>query len=320
MSRPLFLYCQNDSLKNVSALERLIMAVEPDSVSATTTFGNILVYSALILPALRSVEPGSLADSYATQVLGYIDTELLERIASDPANAMGNEDMVEDVNELAIELLHCGAALGVVGDIMPYTIEELTNIANNTTAEFSYAILAVTIGYAIMNGDKAYGPVLIRLLTSNKDEELETSYEWIYAFILGLLIHGAWSYFSEASDHEQQIILQRYFYYGIVMGVPVQSWLNVAFKTNSKLMSHLLMQKLSSSQEVIPQDTTLSKGIDFASVIRDYISALSQNSIPTLAAEKFLSGWYGTDTASNHYRAWLRSALATVYRLQTRNL
>ncbi|OGH64094.1 MAG: hypothetical protein A2821_02270 [Candidatus Magasanikbacteria bacterium RIFCSPHIGHO2_01_FULL_41_23] len=314
MPAPLFSYCQNNPLKNVSALERLIMAVEPSAITDTALSG-VVEYAALILSGLRDLEPRGLADSYVTQVLGFIDTKLVEQVATDPAKSASN-----DLNELAVELLHSAAAIGVVEEITPYTVEELTEIINSSDVDFNHAILAFTIGYAIVSGEKDYGSLLMHILMNHKDEELQTPYEWMDAFLLGLLIHSAWSYFPDATDREQQFILQHYFYYAIIMGVPVQSWLNVAFAANPKLLPHILMQKLSSSQEVIPENSGLSSSADFANVIRDYMSAVNQNSIPTLAAEKFLGKWYGNDAQGNQYRLWLRAALGTAYRLQTRNL
>lgn len=314
MPAPYFFHRLHDPAKTFSAMERLLLAVDPNT-EMNTALQNVLGYAAIIMDGLTRVEQGTLSDVYSTQVLSYVSTELLERLADNPFGAAA-----EDLAELGVQLLHVTAALGLMEDSAPYAPDEITEIMNAGSGGFNEAILAHTVGYAIASGDTAYGPVLLKLLTMNKDEDLRTPYEWLDAFLLGLLIHAAWSYFPDATDRDREYIVQHYFYYAIVSGVAVRSWLSVAFAEHPELSHTTLMQKLSLSQEIIPEDITLNRGVEFANVVRQYVTVINQNTIPTLAAEKFLGKWYGTDAVSGIYRDWLRDALSAAYRLQTGNL
>jgi hypothetical protein len=223
------------------------------------------------------------------------------------------------LNDLGVELLHVAAAIGAIDDVIPYTVDELTNYINTDMSAIVPAILAMTLGYVIMYDPEGYGPVLLRMLQGHQDEELDTPYEWIDAFTLGLLMHAAWSYFPRASDREQQFIIQHYFYYAVASRVPVRSWISVAMDTNTALNVGALAGSIGNSQEIIPQDVQLTRAYDMSLLFKDYLNGINQNPIPTLAAEKFLTRWYGTDSTSVLFREWLRVTLNIAYTLQSSN-
>lgn len=316
MLRPYLFYCQNDPLQNVELLETILGNIDSNQNYSEGKAGDLVQSVAMILAVVDGVEPASFADIFAAAVIGYIDTGLLQ-FFTEHVESMASEDQ----DELGIQLLFVAAALGGIQNLTPYSPEELTAHTNGEVKGFDPVTVALTLGYATVSGETAYEPVIMRILSRHPDHDAITGYEWTDAFLYSLTIHAGWRFFSTAQERDQHYLLQHYFYQAVMNRVPVQDWLRLSFPAGLPPMKiNSVLQPLLASSEEVPLNVDLDDSKKFGEVIHDYISTISREAIPTLAQEKFLNQWYGTEEEGEKYREWLRSALSTVYRIQTNTL
>ena len=316
MLRPYLFYCQNDPLKNVELLELLLEKLDADETFATDAVSGVLQYATLIMSALEAVESKQLSDVFASAVVSYIDTGLLD-ILLKHSTEMGTED----IDELGVQLLYVAAALGALPEVVPYSATELFTHTNGETKGLHPATVALTLGYATISQEPAYQTVIMRILSRHPDHNAVTGYEWVDAFLYSLTIHAGWSYFATSPERDQHYLLQHYFYQAVMNRVPIQDWLRVAFPGGLPPMKiNSVLQPLLASSEEVPVTVDLDSSKKFNEVIKEYISAISREAIPTLAQEKFLNQWYGADEEGEVLREWLRTALNAIYRIQTNTL
>lgn len=285
--------------------------IDPNSV-----YGQILDRAVLIVADLRGLAAQSVADVYATQVIGFLETPILEKIANT------REQTDDQTLDAAIfQLLFVMAALVIDPTIIPYDPNEVTELMSpESEEEINQLLLASTIGYAITNGATGYTG-LMRLLPTEAQTDVREEFSWEDAFLMGLMVHLAWSFFPTASERDQGFLLQHYLYRGIITGVPVRAWLSDTFTeplTGSKATQYV--QALLNSVELIPSNANLLGAKKLSEITHDFISAAVRETIPTLAQEKFLKNWYDTSVEGEKCRAWLRDVLTIVYKLQTNTI
>jgi len=318
MLESFFSHCQYSPSKNLALLEQLVRESElSGEPSATGLYEEIIFRASLILGFLYDVPAKSALDLFCTQVLSFYTTPVLTQVVASKARASQ-----EDLQDVAEQMLYVAATFGVEPEIVPYTPAEINDFISNLDSEVEIIppLLANTIGHAMMIDVPEY-TVIMRLLPTEPQTTLEELFSWEDAFILGISIHLAWSYFPTASERDRIFILQHYLYRALVLGVPVQTWLAQTFTAAIPgAVATQYVQALLSSSELIPMNTAANLNKKFSEVAREFISVVVRETIPTLAQEKFLKNWYDTSATGEVYRAWLRGALSVVYKLQTNTI
>lgn len=317
MIKPLFNFCYSAPTRNLELLRLLAEQAQVNTVNdPESLYGQIVDRAVLIIDDLRGIALESVANVYATQVIGFLDTSVFEKIVNT------REQTDENVlNTAMFQLLFVMAALVIDPTIVPYDPSEIAELINpESQQEVNQLILASTIGYVITTGVTGYTG-LMRLLPTEAQTDIGEAFTWEDAFLLGIMVHLAWSFFPNASERDQVFLLQHYVYRAIVMGVPVRTWLAYTFtEPMSGAKATQCVQALLNSVELIPNNTNLFGAKKFSEVTHDYISAAVRETIPTLAQEKYLKNWYDTSTEGEQYRTWLRDALTIVYKLQTNTI
>lgn len=318
MLESFFSHCQYSPSKNLELLERLVQEAELESKPSTTgLYEEIIFRAGLILGFLNDVPVKSALDLFSTQVLSFFTTPILNQVVVGKANASE-----ADLQDVAEQMLYVAATFGVEPDITPYTPAEINDFISNPESEVDIVppLMAHTIGHAIMIDVPEY-TVIMRLLPTEPQTTLEELFSWEDAFILGISLHLAWSYFPTASERDRIFMLQHYVYRAVVLGVPVSTWLTQTFtQAISGAIATQYVQALMSSAELIPLNTAANLNKKMSEVTKEFISTVVREPIPTLAQEKFLKNWYDTSTVGEVYRAWLRSTLSIVYKLQTNTI
>lgn len=311
-----FSYCGGDPVAPAQALGRLVEAA-PDNFDPDSTVFSLYADASGIVSALSNISGESATTAFVNQVLSYLDASLIDQVT---ANITAQTYDSEAIDELALHLMFVAAALNVSAEAEPYTADELAAELKSEDYELDPLLTAATVGRAIMTGEAGYAGIW-RLIPPDMGLDLLEPFEWIDAFLFGLMIHTAWSDFPTASERDRQYILQHFFYRAIVSNIPVRAWLSASYPTGLPAgASNALLQPLLSSIEVVPVETYLETKKVLGEVIHEYISLVAREAIPTLALEKYIKTWYVGMPLENQYRLWLRETLATVHHLQTNTL
>lgn len=318
MLESFFDHCQYSPNKNLELIEQMVREAELSGApSATGLYEEIIFRASLILGFLYDVPAKSALDLFSTQVLSFFTTPVLEQVVA--KKALASE---EDLQDIAEQMLYVAATFGVEPDLVPYSPAEINDFITNANSEVEVIppLLANTIGHAMMVDMPEY-TVIMRLLPTEPQTTLSELFAWEDAFILGINLHLAWSFFPTASERDRIFILQHYLYRAIVLGVPVQTWLRQTFSEPiAGPVATQYVQALLGSFELVPMNTNANLQKKLSEVTRDFISTVVREAIPTLAQEKFLKNWYDTSSKGEVYRAWLRSTLGIVYKLQTNTI
>lgn len=318
MLQPLYIFCESDPVKNLALLEQLVEEAHMSSEGdVMTVYEQNIFRASSILKYLYDVVPQSAADLFATQVISFLETPILEQLVKQKEN-LGTEDQ----ETMARELFYIASVFNIEPDQVPYSPEEINAFLSDeeTEEEMLPPFLACTVGYAMRINKPGY-TALMRLLPTEPQLDVQEQFDWEDAFLLGVMIHLAWSFFSTASERDRIFILQHYLYRGIVLGVPVRAWLTQSFTSalpGSTATQYV--QALLNSVELVPVDTHLTQSKKLSEVSHDFIAAAVRETIPTLAQEKYLAPWYGNTPEAEPYRAWLRDTLTIVYKLQTNTI
>lgn len=316
MTQPYLNYCQNSATQNLNYTEQILLALNQSVIQPETIQETVQGYLAMIWVALKEITPKSIDDAYVTQVFSFLDTALLEKIATQLTTASE-----ADWQELGKQALYVATAMGVVSEIKPYSPEEFTALLDDAGAVFHESHVIVTLGYIILTGDPSYSSQIMRLLSQDYNPDLSFGYEWVDALMMGLLIHAAWQYFPTLSERDRQYLLQRFFYRAIISSVPVRDWLAQTYESRiDSTQVNALFQPLLASLELVPTNIDLSANKKFGEIMKEFITVVSREQISTLAQEQFLNKWYVNTPTGQLFRAWLRESLGIINRIQTNTL
>lgn len=310
--QPLLSYLTHSSAPGAEALGAA-HAVIQDADAATLKpayryVQNYLSDSAVVLGRTMTGAP----EQAVTELpLRFVDADLVDLLFSS----------AEPDGEAVGRLGFVAAALGADPRVTHYEIDEFQDLLAGTAPDLyhDHAFL-LTLRAAAAGTGAEYGAALLHTLPIvTTEDSLRTEFSWDEALLFALSLHTVWRYFPVASEREQQFLLQNYFYHGLAAGVPVRMWLvqSLAAVENPAVRMGNYLQALLGSTEMVPTAFDVSAAQTVSSLLRAYLTALSTDSIPTLAQEKFMANFYRIGESREAYRSWLREMLNIATRLKS---
>lgn len=253
--------------------------------------------------------------------ISYLSVPLIKEFLINP-----NNQEVRDA--LSIQLGFVAAATNNLGEFtpMPYAAEEIKDALQGTLPYYSDLTFIHTLRQQIT--DKLYSEdlptVLLNTFPSVADKEgKEEILFWDNHFINALMLAVIWMGFPLLETSNQKFLIQNYLYYSIVAGVPVRSFLKqilLAVAEADDEESHIgivmfFTKTFEFNEESVPLDVLGEETMKLTDIFHNYLAAVYEEKVNTLAQEKFLMEFYKGEAKGGSYRRWLREIFTLLIQL-----
>lgn len=315
----LYVLCEQPWAKVQGALAMLVKEKSRlESLNLPTLEKMFVQISALSarVNATNANEPLLVVDR---NIVRLLEVAMVEEFLKEPT-----DQIIRD--NLSIELLYLSATIGALPGITPYTVEEFKMVLQGEGSIYNDQIFLSTLRSAATTDNIEYAKLLIGTLPPAKaDIDSEDVFWWDGGLVLAASLQMIWHFFPAFDLAEQEALLQHYFYRGLVVGVPVRSYLEKAFSNAADgdalaALHKLCIDSLMTNEEVVPLNRTVEEWKKLGDVYREYLPKVYNEDIGILAQEKFIKNLYQGTVVQESYFSWLREALNIFFHLKREDL
>lgn len=222
---------------------------------------------------------------------------------------------------LSLELLMIHAGLGLLKEAEPYSPDELREIVSSEGSEayidevFVFTMRRIMAGLDIEEDI----PIILAMLTRDAKEKEAPPYDWHGAVAFMMVMQTVWRCFKFLNEHDQEFLLQEYYYSAIACGVPVRTFIRLAFDGRTEAEVAIDRQRFSQALlknvENIPIVTPES-GMPFADALKQFLSKHSADLENGFSHQQFAEETYRGREWRDAYVPWLREAIAIFVRVR----
>lgn len=248
------------------------------------------------------------------EVIRFLDAGIIAQFIADP-----NDD--ENREAMSIQLAMVATATHSLKlDIPPYTKDELRAIFKGEGSFYNDLNFVSTLRHILSEGtDGEIGELLLHSLPSiENSEDVAMTFLWDEAVIFSMILQTVWSLLPVLNGESQKFLIQNYFYFSTVIGVPVRIWIQ-DFLNNAEdfgKATTALVRSLDENNESVPLNDEDETGKSLVNIFKEYVSKVYGEQIAALEQEKFIEGIYPEQKDSNVYSPWLRETLNIVQHLR----
>ncbi len=304
--QPLFTFClqpPQDVIQSVFALarekERLVgtgISVIPKMFEHVDT-----IYSALI-----NYQPSNPLMVMDLAAISWLESIVIRQFITHPEDA-------DNRDELAVQLRYVVAALGALTRVEPYNTAELEQIGKGQANFYDPLTLLVTAASvaATPEPDEFLPFFTNQLLLHTATEE---KYTWEEGFVLAVMIRTAWMQFVRLGETGQALLLQYYFYAGLVVGAPIAMILEYVINAGvpaSEAMDKnvLYMAALEENKEIVPLRLNASLNRSLSTIFKGYETKFVDESLQEKYAKDYAAQLYQSSPSALSFTRWLEDTM-----------
>ena len=271
---------------------------------------DLELISRLIEEAPR--ESGLFEYDYEKWVVRLINISLVDEFLTSHITESSVDMLAEHIH-----MVVCAAGLGTGYNMLePVDIKEL--LANGTMNRTDKYHLANALSQmAFLDKRNGYETVVFPFLEMGTIN-ISVDYQWDDYFFVSLIVASAWYWFPWLKDEDREFLMKRYFYFAIVLDLPVQNIIKHYLYFSTDVIQYVIKDKslaeaLQNNEESVPSNIDGSESRPLVGLLIQ--ATTDKERTGGYRKAKYAEELYGSNKGRDKFIHWLQESIYIYGRL-----